>query len=346
MKAALLKAPGHLVVTEVPDPECLVKGLLVKVEACSICTTDVKMFMHGQRDLVCPRILGHEMAGVVVETRADNASFKRGDRVQIAPGLSCGKCPACQQGVTNQCEAIGIFGFTHHGGFAQYLAVPPESIASGGVNLIPGGLTFEEATFAEPLACCLNGQERVHLSSKDAVLILGAGPIGCLHTLLARARGARQILLAEKCPQRLMMATAARSSRLINTSKENIERVVKEETEGRGVDVIVLACPESALEYSVLKLLAPRGRVCFFSGLPLEKGQVQFDANLLHYREIALTGAYGCTADQNRIALELMASGQVNVNWLITKRIPLEEIHTGIDYAARHCGMKVVVIES
>ena len=345
MKAALLESPGRLVITQVPDPEPPAKGLVVKVEACSICATDIKMFKHGHRDLVYPRILGHEIAGVVIKTGSGDIPFKNGERVQIAPGITCNTCPACQQGASNQCDHIGILGFTHHGGFAQYLSVPAESVACGAVNLIPSGLTFVEATFAEPLACCLNGQELVHLDSRDTVLILGAGPMGCLHTMLARAKGVRHILLAERSLKRIMLATEAQPSRLINVAKENLKEVVTEETEGRGVDVIVLACPDSAIEYPTLELLAPRGRVCFFSGLPPEKSRLNLDANFLHYREITLVGAYGCTADQNRAALELMASGQVNINWLVTKQISLEKIHEGIDCLIGHGGMKVVITE-
>jgi L-iditol 2-dehydrogenase len=345
MRAALLKAPGKLVITEVPKPECPAGGLLVKIEACSICTTDVKMFYRGQRDLIYPRILGHEIAGMIVGADTDDNSFKKGDEVQIAPGISCGKCPYCQQGATNQCERIGIFGFIHHGGFAQYLAVPPESIRCKGVNLIPEGLTFEEATLAEPLACCLNGLERVGLTDRDTVLIFGAGPIGCLHAMLARALGAKRILLAERSLERIKMASGAKADRLISTSKEDIKDVVKEETEGRGVDIILLDYPESAVDYPILDLLAPRGRVCFFSGLPVEKSQIHLDANQLHYREITYVGAYGCTAEQNRKALTLMASKQVNAGWLITKKISLEEIHEGFDRIINQRGMKVVITE-
>jgi len=345
MKAALLKSPGQLVITQVPDPEPPAKGLVVKVEACSICATDIKMFRYGQRDLIYPRILGHEIAGVVIKGGTGDTPFTKGERVQIAPGISCNTCPACQREAPNQCDHIGIFGFTHHGGFAQYLAVPAESVACGGVNIIPPGLTFEEATFAEPLACCINGQELVRLEGRDVVLILGAGPMGCLHTMLAQAKGVKQILLAERSLKRLKTSIAAEPYRLIDVSKENLKEVVRAETEGRGVDVIMLACPDSAINYPILELLAPRGRVCFFSGLPPEKSQLYFDANFLHYREISFVGAYGCTAEQNRLALELMASGQVNVNWLITKRISLEALHEGIDYLIGHNGMKVVVTE-
>jgi len=319
MRAAVLKALRNLAIDRVPSPECPAGGFLVEVKACSICATDVKMSVQGQRDLVYPRILGHETAGIVVAT--DNNSFKEGDRVQIAPGLPCGDCAFCRSGITNLCKDIGIIGFTFDGGFAQYLAVPAKGIACNGVSIIPEGLTFEEATFAEPLACCLNGQDRVGVEEGDTVLIWGAGPIGCLHTMLARARGVKRILLAEKLPERLDIATGASPDRLVDSSSENVSKIVVEETGGQGVDVILLACPELPNANSITNLLAPRGRVNFFSGL--HRDEISFGANQIHYRELTFLGAYGCTAEQNRRALELIGSGAIEVEWLISKRIPL-----------------------
>ena len=341
MKAAVLKAPGEMIVDQVPNPECPAGGLLVEVRACSICATDIKMSIHGQRDLICPRILGHEVAGIVFAT--DSNSFKEGDRVQIAPGFLCGECAACTSGFTNMCKDIDILGFTLDGGFAQYITVPAKSITCKGVSIIPGNITFEEATLAEPLACCLNGQDRVQVGEGDTVLVWGAGSIGCLHTMLARARGAKRILLAEKSPERLGMATNAKPDRLIDSSREDIERIVKEETDGYGVDVLMISCPELPTESSVTDLLAPHGRVCFFSGL--HEDEIHFGANQIHYRELSFVGAYGCTAEQNRRALELIASGEVEVDWLISKQIPLGQIREGIDDLVKRRAMKIVVTD-
>lgn len=343
MRAAILKAPRHLILDEVPTPICPKGGLLVKIQACSICSTDVKMLHHGHRDLVYPRILGHEVTGIIVENHAQDKAFEIGDRVQIAPGLICGECTSCLRGADNQCDDIGIIGFTHDGGFAEFLIVPPKNVQFGGANIIPDRLGFEEATFVEPLACCLNGQELSRVNEGDAVLIFGAGPIGCLHAMLARAMGASIVLVVEILQSRINMVDPVKADRMINPYEESIEDVVKEETRGRGVDVIILACPEATLAYPLLKLLASRGRICLFSGLPQEKAQISIDLNTLHYREISIVGAYGCTIAQNKAALKLISSGNVKVDWLITKRVPLTHIHEGMEHVAQREGLKATV---
>ncbi|NWG09118.1 MAG: alcohol dehydrogenase catalytic domain-containing protein [Nitrososphaerales archaeon] len=345
MKAAILKAPERLVVEEVPMPRCPQGGLLVRTQVCSICSTDVKMLHHGHRDLVYPRILGHEVTGVVVESRAKD--FKVGDRVQVAPGLSCGKCVSCLRGADNQCDHIGIIGFTHDGGLAEFITIPPQSVRSG-VNIIPDELSFEEAALTEPLACCLNGQELSGVTYGDTVLIFGAGPIGCLHAMLARAMGATKVLITECLQTRIKMAGPTKADRIINVCNGaggTIRKIVEEETEGRGVDVILLACPESTTAYPLLELLAPRGRICLFSGLPPENALIHLNANSIHYRDVSIVGAYGCTAAQNSVALKLIASGEMKVDWLITKRFSLDQIHEGIKYTAQREGLKAVVTE-
>lgn len=342
MKAAILKAPGHLVLEEVARPACPEGGLLVKTGACSICRTDAKMYKRGHRDLAYPRILGHEVAGMVVESDATASLFKAGDRVQIFPGICCGTCPPCRRGADNQCQHIGIIGFSHDGGFAEYLSLPPQSVTAGGVNLLPAGLSYEEAALAEPLASCLNGQQLANVARGDSVLILGAGPIGLLHAMLARDREASRILVAECLPSRLKTAKPVSIDRIIDIEKESLAAVVPQETGGQGVDVILVACAEADVS-SLPALLAPRGRLCLFSGLPPEKAETLFDANLIHYRELTIVGAYGSTAAQNSAALELVASGRLPIGQLITRRLPLDEIVEGMEYVAKRAGLKAVV---
>jgi len=342
MKAAILTAPGNLVVKEVSTPPCPEGGLLMKTRACSICTTDAKMYHQGQRNLVYPRILGHEFSGVIADSHTSSNSFEPGDRVQVAPGIGCGRCPACRRGADNRCPHIGIFGFNYDGGFAEFVTIPERSVLGGGVNRIPEGTSFEEAALAEPLASCLNGQQQAGITGGDTVLILGAGPIGLLHARLARIKGAARILIAERLANRLETAEMAGAERIIDLNRESTAEVVKEESGGRGVDVILLACRESALK-PLLELLAPGGRLCLFSGLPTESARAQLDANLIHYREISITGAYGCTTAQNRAALELIASGQIDVSRLITRRLSLDEIGEGLEYTGRREGLKATI---
>ena len=341
MKAALLKAPGNLSLEEVATPPCPEGGLLVRVRACSICSSDARMFYKGHPALIYPRILGHETSGEVFESRTPR--FKPGDRVQIFPGICCGRCPACRRGDDNHCRDIAIMGFSRDGAFAEYIAVPPQSVAGGGVNLMPDGLSHEEAALAEPLASCLNGQELARVSQGDSLLIIGAGPIGLLHARLAVAKGASKVMAAETMPSRLAASRSDGIDRVINATTEDIAAIVREETDGRGVDVILLASSEAAVS-SLLRLLAPQGRLCLFSGLPKEGAMVFFNANLIHYRELTIVGAYGSTARQNTEALNLIASDRVPVSDLITKKMPLEEITEGLEYVAGRHGLKAVII--
>jgi len=341
MKAAVLQAPGKLEFREEKHLICPEGGLLLKTMACSICSTDVKMYHHGHRDLAYPRILGHEVAGEVVESRSASG-FKPGDRVQLFPGICCGECPSCRRGADNQCHNISIIGFNYDGGFAEYIAVPPQSITGGGVNHLPDGLSYEEATLAEPLASCLNSQQLCNVSAGDSVLILGAGPLGLLQALLAKHNGASKIIVAEPLAARLAIPGIAATDRMIDINKEELAKVVTDETDGRGADVI-LAASGGADVAALPPLLAPRGRLCLFSGLPRQEAIVPLDANLIHYRELSITGAYGSTAAQNRLAVELIASGNIPVAQLITKRFRLDEIEEGMAYTAGRVGLKAII---
>ncbi len=341
MDAALLKTPGELKIEKIPAPPCPSSGILVEVKACGICSSDVKMAKIGHPALIYPRILGHEISGRVVESKTPH--FSEGDRVQIAPGLNCQRCSFCKKGIDNLCDHIGIFGFTHNGGFAKYLAVPLEGEISASANIISEPVSFEEATLTEPLACCLNAQERLGITSEDVVLILGAGPMGCLNAMLARIKGARKVFLVEPLERRELLAKFTKADLILNPNRENIYHLLKQETLGFGIDVVILASSEIKIEEDLLKLLTPRARICLFSGLLSENARSPFSLNLIHYKEICLLGAYGCTKLQNKEALSLISSGKIDLNWLITERIPLKRIKEGIDYVAERRGMKAVI---
>ncbi|RJS69510.1 alcohol dehydrogenase, partial [Methanophagales archaeon] len=161
MKAAVLGGIEDLKIVDIDIPACNPGDILIKVESCAICKTDVKMFHAGHRDLELPRVLGHEVAGTIVEVGKEVAEeFKVGDRVQVAPGLPCGSCPFCIRGIPNMCDKMKIIGFHHDGGFAEYMLVPANGVHNGCVNKIPPSLSFEEASLAEPIACCINALKR------------------------------------------------------------------------------------------------------------------------------------------------------------------------------------------
>ncbi|MCK8823662.1 alcohol dehydrogenase catalytic domain-containing protein [Fuchsiella alkaliacetigena] len=341
MKAVVLDSPGNLVVKDISTPYCPVGGVLVRVEIAAICGADIKMVDQGHRALTYPRVLGHEVTGVIEESEV--SFYQVGDKVQIAPGIVYGQCEYCLRGATNHCSEIDIIGFTRDGGFAEFLSIPAAGVKAGIINLIPTGVSFKEAVLAEPIACCINGFELVGVNQGDTLLIIGSGPIGCLQAILGRSYGAEQILVADKSAARLKLAKKTGADRLINTEQDDLEEVVFEETGERGVDVIILACGEAAVEYPLLSLLAPRGRVCLFSGLPKERAGLKLDGNLLHYQEMMLVGAYGCTAEQNKKALQMMANGKLEVEGLITEEFALQDIRDAMEKVRTKQGLKSIL---
>ena len=366
MKAAVLKSPKNLELMDLPDPSCPPGGALIRVEACAVCGTDIKMLDQGHRDLQYPRILGHEVVGRIEEidlkSRAGSSPrLKAGELVCVWPGIACGCCPACLRGADNRCRDMKIIGFNIDGGFAQYLALPAQSLSessgnSTALNPLPEGADPALFTLTEPLACCINGQVQARVREGDTVLIWGGGPIGALHALLAEMNGAEKILLAERLPGRIEEIRRHTSAQVIDLSPGNrdeegqdpdlfseAERTILSETDGMGVDVILTATPEVKISQRQMGLLAPGGRICIFSGPRLGEYEETIDLRLMHYLEQTITGAYGCSSRHNRMASRLLESGQVEADWIITKRADLERIGEAFEHSSRRAGLKSVV---
>jgi L-iditol 2-dehydrogenase len=345
MLAAVLKAPGLIELEEVPDAECPKGGALLEVKACAVCGTDIKMMQHGHRDLAYPRILGHEIVGRIIEIDRDS-SLAEGNLVQVWPGITCGKCRPCQRGEDNRCHEMKILGFNWDGGFAELLALPGQCVSKE-LNLLPGGADPCISALAEPLACCINGQEMARVSKGDSVLILGAGPIGCLHALFAELSGAEKIIVVEKIPERILQISKHCRVDAISydaiDSGESLASMLPEETGGASVDVILTATPEIRVDDNLLKLLVPGGRICIFSGPRLGNYEEPISLRSMHYRELTITGAYGCSSQQNRRATELLTAGKIDVDWIITKRTLLSGIQEALSHSSKRSGLKSVV---
>ncbi len=341
MKAAILEEPGRLEIREIRTPDCPAGGVLVKVNACGICSSDAKMVTKGHRALNYPRILGHEIAGVIEQSRTN--AFKEGSRIQIAPGLRCGRCSYCLKGMDNLCPNREILGFTQNGGFAEYIAIPIEDGIVGSLNIIPEEISYNHATLAEPLACCINAQNKINITKNDAVLIIGAGPLGLLHAFAAKQKGVEHILISEPQIHRRKTALHTWADTVIDPGTDNMTEKVMTATHNNGVDALIFACSQLGLNDTFMKLLAPAGRVSIFSGITSQFSQSSIDFNQIHYNEFFISGAYGCTADQNRNAMELISSEHGPAQELITHRVNLDNIHQGIEHTALQKGLKTIV---
>jgi len=333
MIAAVLEQPGKLTLTQRPAPACPDIGVVVRVQACGICASDARMVERGHPALVYPRIPGHEIAGVVVETR--DSTWQEGDRVQVAPGLRCGLCQHCREGRDQRCLEREIFGFSRDGGFAGRLAVPTAGPLSGGLNALGPATGADLATLIEPLACCLNCQDSLALGAGDTVLIIGGGALGLLHLVLAKTRTAATVTVAEPLAHRRRTALGLGAD--LALAPENTAGLAEA---AAGADVLILAAGQVPLSPEVLAALGRGVRIGLFCGPGQDHG---FDPAWIHYNEITLAGTYGCGAGHNRRAAAIVDRHAGLLRQLITCRVGLAQIGQGLAHTGACTGIKAIV---
>lgn len=344
MKAALYKGPKDLNVVEVEKPKPSDNQILIKVKACATCGTDAKIFNHGHPRLTPPQIIGHEIAGEIVEIGARVNNFKVGDRVQVIAAIPCGQCWLCQSGRMTICQNQLSMGYQFAGGFAEFMIIPDEVIRVNGVNKIPENVSFDEAAVTEPLACVLNSQQILQITKGDVVLVMGSGPIGCLHVRVARALGATKVFLADINGGRVKLASdVVKPDATIDMSTQDLAAEMKKLTDGRGPNIIITAAPSGKAQEDAISMVSAGGKVSFFGGLPKENPFINCDANIVHYKEVTLYGANGSSPAQNKQALNMIATGEVKVSDLITHRVKLENVQSAIDAVLSGQAIKVVV---
>ena len=345
MIAACLHAPGDLRLESVPDPEPGDGDLVLRVLACGTCGTDVKVFRFGHQHISLPRVMGHEIAGEIVAVGAGVTDWDVGDRVQIIAAIPDLTCFQCQRGFQTVCEDLESMGYQYDGGFAEYIRVPAKVLAAGGVNRIPDGLEAAEAAVTEPLACVLNGQELARVGDGDTVAVVGAGPIGCLHVRLARARGAAKVFLVDVNPSRLALAARLGADALVDGSAVDPVSAIRDLTDGRGADVVITAAASKPAQEQALSMAIARGRVSLFGGLPKDDSIIASDSNLIHYRELHVHGANSSVRRDYLEALEYLESGKIDGKSLITHRFPLSGFKEAVaaQNDARAGALKVII---
>jgi threonine dehydrogenase-like Zn-dependent dehydrogenase len=347
MKAAYYYGPNDIRVEEVEKPRINQNEMLLRVRSTSICGTDLRIFRNGHFKIPPGqrRVLGHEIAGEIVEIGSHVEGFHTGMRVTTTPNIGCGVCEYCRDGYNNMCPNYEAFGISIDGGFEEYMRIPSIAIKGGNVFSIPDHVSFEEASLTEPMSCCFNALRSVNTTPADVVLIIGAGPIGALHTILNRIAGAKKIIAADLRQDRLEMIKEFGVDVSINTSVSNLKDAVMTETNGKGADVIITAVSVAEVQAQAIDLLATHGRVNFFAGLA--KGVlVPIDTNRVHYKGLKLVGTTGSTNSDYAKCLSLVADGRAEVKKLVTKTFSLDEINQGFEYAGKGIGLKAVIVQN
>ncbi|HEX5838032.1 MAG TPA: zinc-dependent dehydrogenase [Anaerolineales bacterium] len=345
MLAAVYHGPNDLRVEEVPLPQISNGELLVKVLSASICGTDLRIF-HGNHRMYSPgtvRIPGHEVVGTIAEVGADIKEYSVGQRVFCAPNTGCGHCQQCITGNNNLCVNYEAIGVTCDGGFAEYVRISAKSVQQGNVIPISESVDPAVAALMEPFACVVRGQSILRIQPGEVVLVIGAGPIGVMHAKLAKARGAGRVIVSEPVPDRAEQAERMGADRVVNPTLENLKSVLLEESAGRGADVIIVAAPVHAAQESTLDLAAIHGRINFFGGLPKDRPTINFDSNIVHYKELIVTGTTACSTADCRQAAQIVNSGLVDLSDIISRRFPLKEAVTAFAAAEDRKSLKIVL---
>ncbi|CAA7600895.1 Alcohol dehydrogenase GroES-like domain protein [Acididesulfobacillus acetoxydans] len=343
MKAALLEGIKHLALRDIPDPVCEPDGLLLQVAACGVCGSDVRNYLYSANTGVSQRLKGHEVSGRVVAVGSKTTGFAIGERLSIAPPISCGQCYYCQRGLQHLCDHYQEIAREYPGGFAELMAIPAVALQYGCVCKITDQLSFTEATVSEPLSSVIACQEAVNVGLGDNVVIFGAGPIGILHAQLARIHGAGQVIVIEQRPERLGQALKLGATMALNGLQDDLRPAVLNATENRGADVVIVAAPSSMAQAQAIRLARKRGRVVWFGGLP-KGSETKVDANDIHYREVTIYGAFSYSPRHNRMAVDLISRRKIDASKLITATFPLGQVEKAFEHAAEGKGLKTVIV--
>lgn len=343
MKAAIFEGIEKIVIKDVPIPKMDDNSVLVRVKACAVCGSDIRIFHHGNTRVKPPQILGHEISGEIVEVGKNVSKFKPGDRVAMGGDIPCGECVYCESGIGNNCSINYALGYQFPGGFAEYVLLNSLVVNYGPVHKIPDNVSYDEAALAEPLACVLNGLELSNVRLGDVVVIIGAGPVGCMMIEVVKRMGAAKVIMVQRSKPRLELARRFGADVYICSSEENAVERVLEETGGMGADVIICANSSPEAQIDALKMAKNRARVNFFGGLPRNNSLVTLDTNIIHYRELFVHGSHGASPSHHRKALELIGSGAIKIGNYISHKFCLDDILEGYKMAESHLGMRVVI---
>jgi L-iditol 2-dehydrogenase len=348
MRAVVYRGVNDMRLETVPVPEIGPGELLIKVATCGICGTDLKKIHTGSHS--APRIFGHEMSGTIVRLGEGVTRFALGERVVVHHHVPCGDCYNCRKRTPTQCDLYKKVGVTagfepSGGGFAEYIRVMDWIAASRGVVRIPDGVPFEQAAFVEPVNTVLKGVKLLDLQPDDTVLVIGQGPIGLMHAVLARRTGAR-VLTSDLYAERHAIAAKFGLTEPIHAGSENVVERVFQETEGRGADAVILAVGGNALIKTAMDAARPGGKVMLFA--QTQHGEAVIDPGAVCMDEKTLMGSYSSSFEILDEVTDLVFGGYrngFNLTQLISHRFPLEEAVEAIEIASHPKGdsMKIML---
>ncbi len=333
MRAAVYTGDSVVSVEHVPTPSIGPGELLIRVESCGICHTDLKKIEYNL--LAPPRIFGHETAGVVAATGAGVRGFSIGDRVIVFHHIPCGECFYCRHKLYAQCPVYKRVGVTAGyepagGGFSQYVRVM-DWIVQRGVEKIPKGVSYDRACFVEPVNTCVKGVVQLDPQAEDVVVILGQGPIGLLFTMLTKRSGAT-LLATDSMPYRRELAMRFGAAAALDPRNPGLQERIMDMTGGRGADAVIVAASAPGIVEQAMRYSRPGSRILLFAQTSHQE-RVELSGADICVGERNIFGSYSASVDLQKQSADLVFSGDLPVDDLVSHRFPLNEIRAGIDLA-------------
>lgn len=343
MRAVVLKGPNDFKAEQMEKPKISDNDILLNMQKAAICGTDIRI-LEGKKtkDVRYPSVIGHEMCGVIAEVGKSVQGFSVGDKVAIANVIPCHSCNSCLNGRENACLNRKAIGYEFNGGFAEYVLIPGIAIESGNVIKLPQEVSFAEGALIEPLACCIRGLKNAGTGFNDTVLIVGAGPIGLMHLELSKIVGARTVIVSEPLLSRREKALKLGADIVVDPTSENLSDIVMRETDGLGMDVIIIAIGVPQIINSTIKLCRKGGTVNLFAGFS-GTGECTIEANTIHYGEINVNGSTAYKRQDYLEAAQMVISRKINLEEIVTHTFKIEEFQKAYEVCKNGEGLKVVI---
>jgi L-iditol 2-dehydrogenase len=340
MRATIFHEPRRVTVEDRPQPDAAPGEIRLRVAATSLCASDIRVY-RGEKHAAAGVIPGHEIAGIVDQVGDGVTGIAEGERVVLCPIVACGRCRFCQLGRRNRCLHRRTLGYDLDGGFAEWLRVPAAIVALGHVYPAPADLPLDVAALTEPSACVLNSLELCGVGAGVSLAIVGAGPMGLLHLIMARALGAGPIIVSEPVAGRREIARRWGADLVLDPEHDDVLGAVRAATGGYGADAVVLSVGIASLVPGAIALVRNQGVVNLFAGFPPNQS-VPFDPNTIHYGEIVLSGSQNATSDQYRRTLALLRSVP-HIDEVVTNRYGIERSPEAYSSRLEMDGLKSLV---
>jgi L-iditol 2-dehydrogenase len=344
MRAAVYKGRSTVAVEEIPTPVIGTGELLIRVEACGICNTDLKKIAYDL--LTPPRIYGHETAGVIGQVGRDVSGFAPGDHVVVFHHIPCMDCFYCRKKVYAQCPTYKTVGVTAGyepagGGFSQYVRVM-DWIVRRGVEKIPAGVSFERAAFVEPVNTCLKAVKECDPQPDEVVLVAGQGPIGLMFTMLVRRTGAT-VVATDTIPTRLELSRKCGAKHAWDPRQTDVAAEIRTLTDGRGADLVILAASVPGIVEDAIRFSRPGARILLFAQTS-DTERIEISGASICVGERFLFGCYSASVDLQKESADLVFGGALPVEELISHKLPLVDIRSGFDLALHPDGQSLKII--